>query len=351
MTRTRPGATDTDSGASDTDSGASDTDSGRTPARLSRTRTRPGTTQVVVLVVLVMVGATLLGARIARRSEHLTHLEPIPSGSDVAVRPMSHVFMLVLENKSEQDVIGAPEAPYLNELIGRFGLATDYQAIAHPSQPNYLALFSGSTHDVFDDDVHDLSAPNLADELEAAGRTWRVDAENWPGECFTGATSRGGLDGDGEYVRKHNPAISFASISGSADRCAKVQPLSAFDPGAADFELIVPNMCHVMHDCPVSTGDTWLQEFVPRILDSAAWRHGGVLFITFDEGADSSNRNEVPTLVIAPDVPAGFRSGVAHNHYSLLRTIELGLGVDCLAESCSANTLGEFFTTAPDATG
>jgi len=309
-------------------------------------RARPGSRQIAVLLALVVAGAALLGWQIARRSEHLTNLEPIPSGSDVAVRPMSHVFLIVLENKSEQDVIDAPDAPYLNDLAARFGVASDYQAVAHPSQPNYLALFSGSTQDVLDDDVHELSAANLADELERAGRSWRVDAENLPaGACFTGATSRGGPDGDGVYVRKHNPAISFSSISDSPERCSNIQPLSAFDPDAADFQLIVPNMCHVMHDCPVAAGDTWLKGFVPRILDSAAWRDGGVLFITFDEGADNSSRNEIPTLVIAPDVPPGFRSGVAHNHYSLLRTIELGLGVDCLAEACSANTLGEFFST------
>ena len=312
-------------------------------------RGRGSSLQIAVLIVVVVGGMAWVGGQIARRSDHLTNLEPIPSGSDVAVRPTSHVFLIVLENKSEADVVDAPDAPYLNDLIARFGLARDYQAIAHPSQPNYLALFSGSTQDVLDDDVHDLAVPNLADELEAAGRTWRVFAENYPaGECFTGATSSGGPDGDGVYVRKHNPAISFTSISRSPTRCANIQPLSAFDPGLADFELIVPNMCHVMHDCPVSTGDVWLRGFVPRILDSPAWHDDGVLFITFDEGAEQSRRNEIPTLVIAPDVEAGFQSETAHNHYSLLRTIELGLGVDCLAESCSANTLGEFFTTAPD---
>ena len=312
-------------------------------------RNRPVSMQLALLGALIALGLALLGWQIARRSEHLTNLEPIPSGSDVAVRPMRHVFLIVLENKSEGDIVGSPDAPYLNDLIGRFGMATDYQALAHPSQPNYIALFSGSTHDVLDDEVHDIDAPNLADQLDAAGTSWRVYAENLPaGSCFTGGASRDGPDGDGVYVRKHNPAISFTSISGSPERCANIQPLTAFDPGAAGFELIVPNMCHVMHDCPASSGDTWLAGFVPRILDSAAWRDGGALFITFDEGADNSSRNEIPTLVIAPDVAPGYRSGVAHTHYSLLRTIELGLGVDCLVESCSANTLGEFFTTAPD---
>jgi len=299
----------------------------------------------VALVAFALVAAlAATGTLIIRRAQHLTKLEPIPSGSTVSVRAFSHVYLIVFENKSEGDVLGSPDAPYLGELISRFGVATDYQAIAHPSQPNYLALFSGSAQDVFDDDPHDLSSPNLADLLESAGRTWRINAEDVPAStCFTDMTSSDGPDGPGIYVRNHNPAISFLSISGSPARCGNIQNLDTFDSAAADFTMIVPNQCHVMHDCPVATGDTWLRGFLPRILESPAWRQGGVLFITFDEGAEHSRRNEVPTLVIAPDVPAGMQSPIAHDHYSLLRTIEEGLGVPCLAESCAANTMGEFF--------
>jgi hypothetical protein len=310
------------------------------PARIGSRR------KVITALFVVTIAAALTGAGVmfVRRAQHLTTLEAIPVGSTVAVRPFSHVFLIVLENKSEQDILGSPNAPYLNGLIEQYGLAYDYQGIAHPSQPNYLALFSGSTQEVFDDDVHDVSAPSIADQLEAAGRTWRLFAENLPAEsCFTGASATDGPDGPGMYVRKHNPAVSFVSISGSPDRCGNIQPLSAFDPAAADFQWIVPNMCHTMHDCPVADGDAWLRDFVPEVLGSSAWKDDGVLFITFDEGADKSRQNEVPTLVIAPDVAPGLRSGVAHNHYSLLRTIETGLGVPCLAESCNANTLGEFF--------
>lgn len=305
---------------------------------------RRRTAVAIVLVALAILVAGVLAVLQVRRNQGLTVLESIPPGSTVPVRPFGHVFLIVLENKNERDVIGAAEAPYLNQLINRYGLATDYQGVAHPSQPNYLALFSGSTQGVVDDEVHDVSAPNLADQLEAAGRTWRVIAENLPaGACFSGASATDGPDGPGLYVRKHNPAISFTSISGAASRCANIQPLSAFDPAAADYQLIVPNMCHIMHDCAVAVGDAWLRDFVPTILDSAAWKDDGLLVITFDEGADRSRQNEVATIVIAPDVAPGTTSEVAHNHYSLIRTIEEGLGLPCLAEACAANTMGEFF--------
>ncbi len=301
----------------------------------------------VGLLVMAVLGTGLfVGLRLTNRSaDPVTALVAAPTGSYRPVPPFKHVFTIILENKSASAVIGSPDMPYLNELAGRYGVAEAYQAVAHPSQPNYLALFSGSTQGVTDDQPHDLTAPTLADQLEATGRSWRVYAENVPGGCYPGATAAtGGTDGAGTYARKHEPAISFTAISGSADRCASIRPLSEFDPAASTYALVVPNMCHDAHDCPLSTADTWLKTFVPRILGSTAWSDGGVLFITFDE-ADSGDRsaNRVATVVIAPTVVPGTRSSVPHTHYSLLRTIEAGLGLDCLASSCQANTLGEFF--------
>jgi hypothetical protein len=300
---------------------------------------------VAVLVIVAIVGG-LVGYNVLLRLQHFTSLEAVPAGSTLPVPATRPVILIVFENKSDKDILGAPDAPYLNSLIARGALGTDYQAVAHPSQPNYLALFSGSPQGVTDDRVHDLTAPSLADQIEAAGKSWRVFAENYPAEgCFTGETHDGGVDGPGLYVRKHNAAISFTAISESATRCANIQPLSRFAPDAADFIWIVPNMCHVMHECPVADGDTWLKGFLPSILASPAFSPGGqgVVYITFDEGADKSRNNEIVTLAIGPSVRAGMRSDVAHSHYSLLRTIETGLGLPCLADACSANTLGEMF--------
>ena len=296
-------------------------------------------------VALAIVGG-LVGYNILLRIQHYTVLESVPAGSTLPVPATRPVILIVFENKNDKDILGAAEAPFLNGLIARGALAADYQAVAHPSQPNYLALFSGSTQAVIDDEVHDLSKPTLADQIEAAGKTWRVFAENLPAAgCFTGETSQGGPDGPGEYVRKHNPAISFTSISGSPQRCAGIRPLADFAPDAADFIWVIPNMCHVMHDCAIADGDAWLKGFAGGILDSPAFGQGGngVLYITFDEGADKSRNNEIVTIALGPAIRAGLRSDVAHSHYSLLRTIETGLGLPCLADACTSNTLGEMF--------
>ena len=254
---------------------------------------------LLLFVIAVAVGVVLIAS-----NSFGADRDHVPPSASVQPPPaLGHIWVIVLENKPSETIIGSPDAPYLNELIGTSGLATNYQAVAHPSQPNYLALFSGATQRVTDNEPHDIDAPNLADQLDAAGRTWHVYAENVPPNCSQGVTAQGGPDGPGTYARKHDPAISFQSINEEPGLCSNIGPLTGFDPGAADFSLIIPNLCHDMHDGTIPEGDAWARGFTPRILDSAAWRDGGALFITFDEGLDTTTPpNLVATIVSSPAV-------------------------------------------------
>ncbi|HEX8939336.1 MAG TPA: alkaline phosphatase family protein [Candidatus Limnocylindrales bacterium] len=254
-----------------------------------------------------------------------------------------HIYLIVMENHEYGSIVGSGAAPYINGLIHGYGLAAAYDAVAHPSEPNYLALFSGSTQGVTDDGVYNLGASNLADQLEAHGRSWRIYAQNDGPGCYTGPTYTAGIDGPGTYARKHEPAISFTDISGSAARCSHVGPLAGFDPAAANFELIVPNMCNDMHDCSVATGDSFLRGFVPRITASPAFADS-VLFITWDEGSSGTGGGgHVATVVVSPHVAPGTVSALPHTHYSLLRTVEDAWGLGCLANACGANDMRELF--------
>jgi acid phosphatase len=275
-------------------------------------------------------------------SPSATAISPSPNGSGLPA--FSAVWIVVLENTDYGTVVRGSGHPYLRSLIEHGALAESYTGVGRPSQPNYLALFSGSIQGVRDNDDHDLSAPTIADQLEASGRTWREHAENVPSSCFKGSVAKGGRDGAGEYRRKHAPAISFTAISREPDRCRSIQDLSAFQPGDSDYALIIPNQCHAAHDCPLSDADTWLAGFVPRILDSAAYRAGGVLFVTFDEDAgDSPGGGHVATIVLSPHVRPGTSSRTPYDHYSLLRTIEDAWGLDCLAKACDAKPMLDLF--------
>jgi phosphatidylinositol-3-phosphatase len=257
----------------------------------------------------------------------------------------AHVFVIVMENEEGSSIIGNSAAPYINSLASQYGLAANYTAVTHPSEPNYLALWSGSTQGVTDDGVYNFaSGTTLADQVEASGRSWHVAAENVPiTSCYTGATASNGEDGTGTYARKHEPAISWTSVSASATRCANITDFSHFDPTVGNLWFVVPNLCHDMHDCSIATGDAWLQGWLPKILTSPAFATS-VVYLTWDEGStNTGGGGKVATLVISPVAKSGFTSATAHTHYSLLRTIEASWGLSCLANACSANDLREFF--------
>lgn len=293
-------------------------------------------------LMVIVLGAFAAGAWLTTtRTDPPVVTTPAPSAG--AVPSFRHVYLIVLENHAYDDVIGEGDAPTINALAARGALATDYHAVGRPSQPNYLGLVSGSTQGVSDDGLHDLGAANLADQLEVKGLTWAVSAENLPSPCFTGQTASGGPDGAGTNARKHEPFISFTAISGNPDRCgAHLHDLGSFDPAAANVQLIVPNLCHDAHDCSLRVADQWLAGFVPRILDSAAFQDGGVLFLTFDEG--NSATDQVAMIALGMGVEPGTRWPDTHNHYAWLRTVQDAWGLPCLAGSCAAGNLSGLFS-------
>jgi hypothetical protein len=237
------------------------------------------------------------------------------------------VFVIVMENHSSVEAL---KGPFTASLARQYGVAQNYHAVAHPSVPNYLALTSGSTWGITDDSYRVLPKSDLGTQLTNAHVTWRAYMEGLePAGCF---------DSPLPYDPGHNP---FAFYGGACP--ANVVPLSALpgDLGGATprFVWITPDRCHDTHDCAVGTGDGWLQGEVGQITASAAWKLGGVLFITWDED-DGSTDNHVLTLVIASGV-AQRTSSTRYTHYSLLATIEAILGVGRLGQAANAAPMSD----------
>ncbi len=242
----------------------------------------------------------------------------------------AHVIWIVMENHAYNQVIGSSSAPYENQLASQCGLATNYKAITHPSLPNYIAMTSGDTQGVTDDNgpsSHQLTAASIFSQVKGAGRTWRSYQESMPGNCA--------LTSSGTYAVKHNPAAYYIPIR--TDCNAWDVPMGTISSGAfasdlanntlPSFSFITPNMCNDTHDCSVGTGDTWLQSWIPKITSSPAYQSGNTaIFLTWDED-DFTTVNQVATIVITPTTAAGTRSGSAFNHYSLLKTTEQMLGL------------------------
>ena len=243
----------------------------------------------------------------------------------------SHVFIIVMENRSASQAI---TGRYTSQLATQYGVATNYRGVSHPSLPNYLAMTSGSTWGITDDGFHNLPAGGLGAQMTAAGIEWRAYMEGMGGNCFR--------NGNG-YALKHNPFAYYGSACP-----AQVVPFSQFSndmsAGVPRFVWITPDMCHDGHDCSTATADSWLEQTVPTILASSAWRDNGVLFITWDEGEDSAN--SVLTLVIQPD-QLNHSSSQAYNHYSLLAAIEDRLGVARLGAAAPAEPMTDLLATRP----
>lgn len=248
-----------------------------------------------------------------------------------------HVILIVFENHEVGDVLGDSSAPTFNRLASRYATISGYTAVAHPSLPNYLALVSGSTQGIDSDCTGCLvDGRSLADTLAAAGKTWKTYAEGLPQTGFTGASS-------GRYAKKHNPFVYFRRDLTPA-RLQRVVALTRFLPDVRGrrlpaFSLVVPDLCHDMHDCGVATGDKWLSGFLGPLTRGSVLKNS-VVFVVFDEGeTDIGGGGRVPALAIGPTVRRHVQSAVPNNHYGLLRTIEAGLGLPFLGQSAAARPI------------
>jgi acid phosphatase len=264
------------------------------------------------------------------------------------VPTFKRVIIVVFENKSYEEVVGNPSAPTFDLLSRRYALLTQYFAVAHPSLPNYLALVSGKTQGVTENCFDCIfSARNLADTIEASGRTWKTYAEDLPAPGFTGSTSGG-------YSKHHNPLLYFSNVLSQPKRLGRIVPYPQFQRDLSrrrlpDFSLVVPNACNSTHDCSIDEGDNWLGAFLKPLLGSPQMANG-VVFVSFDEAERSDTAGgggRVATLVLGPLVRPGARSAARLTHYSLLRTIEDGWRLPHLGKAASATPIGGIWRVSP----
>ncbi|MEV0399440.1 alkaline phosphatase family protein [Actinoallomurus sp. NPDC050550] len=255
-----------------------------------------------------------------------------PAAAATVPRP-DHVVIVVMENHSYNDVIGSSSAPYINNTLKAGGANfTQSFAVTHPSQPNYLELFSGSTQGVTDDSCpHTFSTENLGHQLIAAGDTFTGYSEGLPSVGYTGCQN-------GKYYRKHNPWVNFTNVPSSSNVPFSQFPTDYTKLPAVSF--VIPNICNDMHDCSVGTGDSWLSA---HINGYAQWAkiHNSVLILTFDED-DHSQNNQIPTIFYGQHVRTGaFAEHITHDN--VLRSVEDGFTLACVAASCGATPITDIW--------
>lgn len=284
----------------------------------------------------------------------------------------SHIVVVIEENKSFADVVGTskapfPHAPYLGKLAKKGALLTQYHALHHPSQPNYIEIFSGSNQGLVDDccplqACQPQQPCNHPDELCSTDST---SPAVFPGPSLGGLLIQKGLSFTGYaeslpediwaccnqhfYARKHCPWLDFKDVPATnPDGSGTTKDFTAFNTDMTGGKLptvsfVIPNLIHDMHSLPgphppdnndtdkqlISAGDQWLKENMDAYV-TWAMKNNGLLVVTWDENDDACDTtpcstfppaNHIPTILVGPMVRPGSRSSRLYSHYSLLRTI------------------------------
>ncbi|KAJ3259282.1 hypothetical protein HK103_002480 [Boothiomyces macroporosus] len=234
--------------------------------------------------------------------------------------PFDRVFIIVFENIDYEDALAQP---YFNRLTKQGKLLTNYHALTHPSQPNYVAMISGSTKGVRLDYDSDIDRLNLVDRFEAIGKSWITYQEDYPISrgCFTGS--------ERPYVRKHNPFVSFVNIQNNSERCTHIVNANILqedikNTNLADFIFYTPNLNNDGHDTGIDYAGEWFESFFEPLLANAIFKET-LFIITFDEnkpfGLIDFKKNHIYTLLIGPGLSPGSADSSWYDHYSIIATL------------------------------
>ncbi len=241
------------------------------------------------------------------------------------------MILVMFENTNFEDVM---KQSFFSQLAVNGALFSNFMAITHPSQPNYIAMTSGSLNGVRDNNNVNLDVRHIADLLEEKGLRWKAYVEDYPGNCFTGSTNR-------NYARKHNPFISYVNIQNNPSRCANIVNSAQFEVDAAsgnlpNFIFYVPDNRNSGHDTGVSFANSWYEKRFSKYFLDSKFMENTVVVSTFDESGISM-KNRIYTSLFGPNIKTGIYSE-SLNHYSLLNLLE---------KNWTLGDLGKLDVTAP----
>jgi phosphatidylinositol-3-phosphatase len=298
----------------------------------------------------------------------VAHTPPAAASTHSSSPRYQHVFTIMMENTGIEALLLNPNAPWINQAVKTYGVAGNYYGVTHPSQPNYIAATSGALNGVTTDNDATVDVPNIVDQLEAHGDTWKAYMQS----LSLCGTKLDHACGNQLYERKHNPFVTYLDVQTNPTRMANIVDYSQLSTDLASdsvpaYVWISPDQCNDMHgrggpstdpcrfaNVPglIAAGDTFLSDAVSQIMASKAWKGNAAIIISWDEsdftgsgfngfGDDRGCCDSVPgqggghvlTIVITSH-PRAKGSFTPTNHYSLLKTTEDMLGLGCLANAC-----------------
>ena len=295
---------------------------------------------------------------------------PVTTEAESKARRADHriktAFVIVLENHSWHGIVGnRRSAPYINDVLVPAGALADnyHNDDVEPSEPNYVWMEAGNPLGIRDNDGPDqnyrTTKKHFVSLLVAGGVPWKTYQQSISG-------TRCPLVREAAYEPKHNPMIFFADVTDNnnprSENCIKhMRPETELaadltnDTLTGGYIFITPDACHNMHDgCesndPIKNGDNYLASVVPKIQASNAYKNGGAIFVTWDEGDEDEDGDnpKIGMIVLSPFARVGYRTGKYYNHSSLLRTMQEIFAVEpMLRGAATATSLGEMFTAYP----
>jgi hypothetical protein len=245
-----------------------------------------------------------------------------------------HVVIVIMENHNSGEIVGSSSAPYINSLLKQGANFTQSFAVSHPSQPNYLAFFSGGLQGVSDDTCPEdfTGVNNLAAQLIAAKLTFAGYSESLDSDGSTECTSA-----DGNYARKHAPWVDFDNVPAATQLIYPTDFPTDYTK-LPTLSFVIPNLCNDMHNCSVQVGDSWLKSNIDGYVQWAQ-THNSLLILTWDED-DQNNEmgNQIITVFAGQPVKAGNYSEKI-THYDVLRTLEDMFGLTALGSAATATPI------------
>lgn len=266
---------------------------------------------------------------------------PVQPVAQKLPRP-DHVVIVVEENRAFSRIIGNMAAQYINTLANRGALFTQSYGLTHPSQPNYLALFAGSTMGVTDNSCpFAFKSENLASLLVRAGFGFATYSESMPAAGFTGCMQ-------GNYQRKHNPMVNWQGHNVAADSNLRFADFPVDFARLPTVSLVVPDQSNDMHDGrepdTIIRGDQWLKKNLDAYVQWAE-RNNSLLILTFDED-DGSENNRIATVFVGPMVkPGSYARRI--DHYNVLRTLTDMFGLPAPGRAAEAQPVTDVWKSAP----
>ena len=272
-----------------------------------------------------------------------------PALDSIALPRPDHIIVVIEENHGYSQVVGSVNAPYINELIKSGALFTNSHGVAHPSQPNYLALFSGNIQGIKNDDCLQnkmpFTSPNLGASLLQNGFTFKGYAQTMPSVGYFGCQYKTSeLTNAYLYARKHAPWVNWLGTKKNNFPDSLSIPMTAFPTNYNQLPtvaFVVPDMDNDMHNtgkpgeyAAIKRGDSWLKENLDNYIKWAQL-HNSLFILTFDED-DFTKQNQIPTLFVGSMIKTGKYSEKI-NHYNVFNTIEAMYGL--LADNSRNSTV------------